>query len=106
MRAMFACIALLLLAGPAHADQIDGEWCNADGKSLHIEGPTIRIPSGATITGDYDRHGFAYVGPAGDPEAGIAVTMQQQSDDQMTLRRVTGGQASDGEVWRRCKPVS
>jgi hypothetical protein len=43
----------------------------SDGRTLTIDGPQIRIPSGARrITGEYSRHAFRYVGPAGDPESG------------------------------------
>ena len=61
--------ATLAVATPAFADRIDGEWCNGT-QSLQIEGPSIRTPGGNQITGDYSRHGFAYVVPANEPEAG------------------------------------
>lgn len=91
---------------PALADRIDGDWCSADGKHLSIEGPRIVIPSGAEISGQYDRHHFRYSGPAGDPEAGQIIEMQQLSDEEMRLQRTTGGQKMPVETWRRCQVTS
>ena len=61
-------LATIAAAPPAFADAIDGEWCSPRGQNLLIEGQKIRIPSGATIEGTYQRHEFAYEAPAGDPE--------------------------------------
>ena len=74
---MLAGIAAMLWPGLAGADAIDGDWCEAGGaRSLSIDGPSIRIPSGAEIRGEYDRHAFRYVGPDGDPEAGQVIKMR------------------------------
>lgn len=91
---------------PALADRIDGDWCSTDGKHLSIEGPRIMIPSGAEISGQYDRHQFRYSGPAGDPEAGQTIEMQQLSDEEMRLQRTTGGEKMPVETWRRCQVTS
>lgn len=103
--AFLVAAAIGLFAGPARADAIDGAWCGPRG-SLKIDGPKIRIPSGAEISGDYDRHGFHYVGPSGDPEAGIEVYMRQHSEESMSLRRVIGGVPGEAEAWRRCQVTS
>lgn len=95
----------LFLAVPARADAIDGNWCSADGRSLSIDGPSIRIPSGAEITGEYSRHVFRYVGPVGDPEAGHDVRMRIFSDDDMRLERFIDGASQPEEEWHRCKPI-
>lgn len=97
---------LVLFATPALADRIDGDWCNATGKHLKIDGPTIEIPSGRVIQGEYDRHGFRYVGPEGDPEAGEEIVMQQFSEEEMGLIRRVGGQNQPMETWRRCQATS
>lgn len=102
MQATF--FALLFSATPAIADQIDGEWCSEDGKHLTINGPKIRIPSGKLIIGDYDRHGFIYTGPEGDPEAGQKIRMVQQNHEHMKLYRSTAPKSA--EDWRRCQVVS
>lgn len=93
--------AVLALATPALADRIDGEWCFAS-QSLQIEGPKIRTPGGNNITGDYSRHGFAYVVPANEPEAGTQIVMHLVSEEQMTLTR----KDKPDETWRRCKVTS
>lgn len=104
--ALFAVAGVAVSALPALADQIDGDWCSADGKHLSIEGPRIMIPSGAEISGQYDRHGFRYTGPAGDPEAGQSIEMQQRSDEEMWLQRSVGGEKMPVETWRRCQVTS
>ena len=91
---------------PALADRIDGDWCSGDGKHLSIEGPRIVIPSGVEISGQYDRHHFRYSGPAGDPEAGQAIEMQQLSDEEIWLQRTVGGEKMPVETWRRCQVTS
>jgi hypothetical protein len=95
--------ALTAFATPAVADRIDGEWCHAS-QSLQIEGPSIRTPGGSQIKGDYTRHGFAYVVPAPEPEAGVEIRMQLQSEEQMTLSRPKSDKPE--EIWRRCKVTS
>ncbi|HMQ57508.1 MAG TPA: hypothetical protein PKE65_03065 [Rhizobiaceae bacterium] len=96
----------LALTLAARADAIDGDWCSAEGKHLRIDGPKIAIPSGAEISGEYNRHGFRYVGPAGDPEEGQEIVMRQQSEEEMTLRRKIGDALQPPETWRRCQTVS
>ena len=95
---------LLCLAGsPAWADAIDGEWCNADGKRLAIAGPAIVTPGGTKMTGNYDRHGFDFVIPAGEPGAGQKMVMVLLGEELMQSR--TGG--GPAQSWKRCgKPVS
>ncbi len=53
-------MALAAVPTPAHADAIDGDWCSAEGLKLSIAGPSIRLPSGREIEGQYRRHEFAY----------------------------------------------
>lgn len=88
----------------AQADAIDGSWCYK-GRHLAIEGPSILIPSGKQITGDYDRHGFIYKVPPGDKGAGTSIFMGILDDETMELR--VGSQEAQPEIWRRCAaPVS
>lgn len=96
-----ACILLATAALPARADAIDGDWCAPEGgKSLSIDGSTIRTPGGKEIRGVYGRHDFHYVAPEGDPTPGIAIDMRLMGHNAM---RVTpqGGMST---VWRRCPP--
>ena len=94
---------VVLQAGTALADAIDGDWCHADGRRLTINGSDIVIPGGAQLKGDYDRHHFSYITPASEPGAGAPVVMVLQGELQMELKPPTG----DHQTWRRCgKPIS
>ena len=99
-------LALLLVVAsgvaPAMADRIDGNWCAGDGRTLTIEGPRIVTPGGADISGDYDRHAFAYTVPASEPGAGGKVLMVLVNEDTV---RIAFGAATE-EVWHRCDVVS
>ena len=57
------------------ADVIDGDWCRADGKRMKIHGPEIVTPGGNQTRGDYTRHSFSYVIPAGEAGAGENVSI-------------------------------
>ena len=85
-------------SGPARADAIDGNWCHADGRNLAIKGPQLTTPGGKQIEGDYDRHGFTYVVPAFEPDAGATITMVLLSETQMRLISPT----HPDQIWRRC----
>ena len=91
----------IALVAEAKADAIDGEWCRA-GQSFKIDGPTIVTPGGTRMQGVYDRHGFDYVIPPGEPGAGTKVTMSLWSDDDL---KVTPGDAPTQD-WRRCRPAT
>jgi hypothetical protein len=86
------------LAGPALADQLDGDWCFTDGRNLNIQGPAIITPGGISTTGDYARHTFRYTVPDGDPGAGGEIFMRQLNDQTMVLREPDGTE----ETWQRC----
>ncbi len=105
LRSLLIVAGLGLAAAPASADAIDGDWCNGPA-SLRIEGPAIRTPGGKDMTGDYDRHAFHYIVPAGEKDAGAEVMMRLLSDDDMVLVRRIGGADSPVESWKRCQPVS
>ncbi len=94
-------VALLAGTGVARADAIDGDWCFGT-LNLNIQGPRIRMPSGAEMTGSYTRHTFAYVAPATDAGAGTAIDMRLLGEEHMELSR----NGAPPEVWRRCKPTS
>jgi hypothetical protein len=96
--AALALPALLMQAGTARADAIDGDWCLGDGSRLTINGPDITTPAGRQLKGDYDRHHFTYVEPSGG-----TVSMVLVSEIQMRLKPPAG----DEQLWRRCgKPIS
>lgn len=105
-RILLAFFAILLFSVPARADAIDGDWCSGDGRMMSIDGPSIRIPSGAQITGEYARHAFRYIGPIGDPEEANDVRMQLRSEDDLRVGRIIDGIEQPQEEWRRCKPIA
>ena len=97
-------LALGVLAGPAFADAIDGNWCHNDGRRFSIRGPEIVTPGGKQMEGNYSRHAFSYVVPAPDPGAGQTIFMTLMNENTVHLRQ---GEASAGtapETWVRCSP--
>lgn len=86
----------------ARADVIDGTWCHADGRRLSIRGPQIKTPGGTDMRGDYTRHSFVYVVPAGEPGTGETVSMILLSEYLMHARQ--GGNDAPVQVWNRCPP--
>ncbi|MFZ2103623.1 MAG: hypothetical protein WAU86_23975 [Oricola sp.] len=73
---------------------------------MTIDGTSIRIPSGAKITGEYARHAFRYVGPVGDPEETHDVRMQLWAEDDLRVNRLIDGSEQPQEEWKRCKPIA
>lgn len=102
------CVPLaLLLPSAALADAIDGHWCHKDGRRMTIDGPGIVTPGGTAMTGDYDRHGFAYVIPPGEPGAGKRVDMQLIDEYTVILRTGPDSAKAVEQVWKRCaKPMA
>lgn len=96
-----ALLIALMIPGAALADQIDGYWCFNDGRSLSIQGARIVTPGGNELRGKYDRHGFEYVVPQGEPGAGDRVTMAQLNDNVIHLWRRPGG-TDEPQIWHRC----
>ena len=96
------CMALLVQVAPARADAIDGDWCRADGKRMSIRGPQIVTPGGKETRGDYTRHFFSYVIPAGEPGAGATVAITLLSEYLAHARE--GGGTAPVQEWRRCPP--
>ena len=96
-------------AHPVRADQIDGNWCFKDGRTLSINGSSIVTPEGNSISGNYDRHSFSYVTPASEPNAGsmVAMTQLNQMTIQLTQETTAGsGKTSPVQVWKRCTPTT
>jgi hypothetical protein len=96
-----AAVVLIESATPAYADAIDGDWCRADGRQMSIHGPEITIPGGKQTRGDYTRHFFSYVIPAGEAGAGETVNITLLSE-YLAHARVGGDPTV--QVWRRCQP--
>jgi hypothetical protein len=93
---------LCLTATHARADVIDGDWCNADGKRMKIRGPEIVTPGGNQTRGNYTRHSFVYVVPAGEAGAGETVSIILLSEYLAHARQ--GAADAPIQVWNRCPP--
>jgi len=94
-----AALAFVLIAAPAFADAIDGDWCHTkDGRRFMIRGPEIVTPGGKKMQGDYGRHSFSYVVPAPEPGAGETVFMALVNEQHLNLRLGANGAT---EVWIR-----
>jgi hypothetical protein len=103
---LIALIALSLsLSAPARADAIDGNWCYKDGRRMSIDGPRIVTPGGTSTIGEYDRHGFIYVVPEGDPHAGLRIIMLLLSENIIRMfipHKGPGLKPATVEEWQRC----
>lgn len=93
---------LLLLATPALADSIDGDWCDGEAAQIQITGPQITTPSGQTLQGQYRRHEFAYQSPAGEADAGKLIYMQLRDEDNMTSYIIENDKPTLPRNWTRC----
>jgi len=102
LKTLISALALTMLAGPALADAIDGNWCHQDGRRFSIRGPEIVTPGGKHMEGNYGRHSFSYMAPAPEPGAGQNILMMLVNENTVHLR--LGETASAIEVWVRCQP--
>jgi hypothetical protein len=91
---------VVCLAGVAHADAIDGEWCSVDGQHMSIAGPDITTPGGKQMKGNYSRHAFDYVVPDGEAGAGQTVNIYLRSEYLAVSRQ--GASNAPLREWRRC----
>ena len=106
MRMTALSLTFLLLATPAFADSIDGDWCNKDGSHLRIDGPAITLGSGPSIMGKYGRHAFSYVAPQGDPESGKEIFFALRSETEMRRVRDPMAMPEHEDLWQRCETIS
>jgi hypothetical protein len=95
-------VLLWLAPTPGRADVIDGDWCKADGRRMKIRGPEIVTPGGNSTRGDYTRHSFVYVIPAGEAGAGDTVSIILLSEYLAHARQ--GGADAPVQIWNRCPP--
>jgi hypothetical protein len=98
-----AAAVILLAPALARADAIDGHWCAPDGRVMTIEGPRILTPGGNQIIGDYSRHAFSYLVPAGESDAGATIAMVLLNEETVRLRPANG---AEDEIWHRCDVIS
>jgi hypothetical protein len=100
--AAIACFLLVGFSTAALADAIDGDWCHSNGKRMSIHGPEIVTPGGKQTQGDYSRHFFSYVVPAGEAGAGETVSITLLSEYLAHSRQ--GAADAPVQEWRRCQP--
>jgi hypothetical protein len=96
--------ASAMLASPAFADAIDGDWCHG-GDHMEIIGSSITTPARNKLQGNYGRYRFSYVVPANEPGAGSEINMVMIRGQEL-LHLTRPGKSGEPEVWRRCKPIS
>ncbi|MDR3494408.1 MAG: hypothetical protein P4L82_07380 [Ancalomicrobiaceae bacterium] len=89
---------LAALTLPAAADAIDGHWCSPAGKHMFIAGPAITTPGGTQMQGNYSRHAFAYVAPAGEDSAGTTILMRLLNEMEVMVTTAS----SVPIIWHRC----
>jgi hypothetical protein len=104
LKTFIPALALAMLAGPAVADVIDGNWCHSDGRRFTIRGPEIVTPGGKRMEGNYSRHWFSYTAPAPEPGAGQTIVMTLANENTVHLQHGEAASAAAPEVWVRCSP--
>ena len=104
LKTLIPALVLTVLASPALADAIDGNWCHSDGRRIAIRGPEIVTPGGKHMEGNYSRHSFAYTAPAPAPEPGAGQNILMTLVNENTVHLRLGETAAAAEVWVRCSP--
>lgn len=102
LRKLMVLAGLVACVPAAYADSIDGAWCKAQGQRMVIQGPNILTPAGSRAQGDYGRHSFTYVVPAGDPGAGTAIRMMLMGEEHVQVQEG----AAQPVIWNRCGPAT
>ena len=97
---MLAAVVLLAAPTSAFADAIDGDWCSADGQHMTIKGDDITTPGDKQIRGNYTRHAFDYVVPAGEAGTGEPVSIRLRGEYLAVSRQ--GPADAPMKEWRRC----
>ncbi len=98
-----AAVAFGLMASPALADAIDGDWCSPDGKHVSIKGPQIKTPGGVQTAGNYTRHAFSYVVPEKEPGSGSTIFMSLLNETTTQVRE--GTPVAQPVIWKRCEHI-
>lgn len=99
--AAIATIGVVMQAGIACADAIDGDWCSADGMRLSINGEKITTPGGRHVQGNYSRHAIDYVVPPGESGSGEIMNVILRSEYLAVSRQ--GPADGRQREWRRCR---
>ena len=91
-------------AQPTTSEREDGLLVAASDRYSDIYGSSWKFtPGGKRMTGDYDRHAYAYVVPDGEKGAGSTMFMVQLNEETIWVKIGTPPSAAgDSEMWRRC----
>lgn len=95
-------VCIVLAAGAAQADEISGQWCGPDGRSVTVLGDTVVTPGGTEVPGWYSRHRYEFLLPEGEAGAGESVVIRQLSEEESM---VSFGEA-EAVLWTRCREVT
>ena len=98
---LLSAVGVLLQTGVGRADAIDGDWCSTDGMRMSIHAEKVTTPGGRQIDGNYSRHAFDYVVPAGESGSGEVVNIILRSEYLAVSRQ--GSAEAPLREWRRCK---
>lgn len=101
MLILLAATGVLLQTGISRADAIDGDWCSTDGLRMSIRAEKITTPGGRQIEGNYSRHAFDYVVPAGESGSGEVVSIILRGEYLALSRQ--GSADGPPREWHRCK---
>ena len=87
LRAVLAtlAVALLLPAGAARADSLDGRWCTFDGRRMSIDGPEITGPGNVHVTGEYVRGALVYGLPGPGPGSVSRVFLTELDEESLEV---------------------
>ncbi|MCF6200060.1 MAG: hypothetical protein L3J67_11835 [Hyphomicrobiaceae bacterium] len=90
------------------ADQINGNWCAADGRTISIDGPHVTTPAGNTVLAIHGRHHIDYLIPENETDAGHRFTADQLDDERISVQIIDSktGQRSPAQIWVPCKPTA
>ena len=105
-RLLGSLVFLLLFAGTALADRIDGNWCTGSTQRIEINGPKISLNNRPAFDGQYSRHEFLYTVPAGEDHAGDQVYLRLRGEEDMTSYTIKNNEAVDPVEWKRCQAIS
>ncbi|MCI4666421.1 MAG: hypothetical protein MRY74_17065 [Neomegalonema sp.] len=96
-------------AEPARADAIYGCW-SFDGKQVKVSPTRIVTPGGASPKAEIHRHGFSYIAPKSERDAGMRIVFEQLNEALATRIAVAPGadrtRETKVERWRPCEAAS
>ena len=107
-QASWAALLIIIAAGPAQADGLDGIWCSPDGRRITVDGLAVVSPGGQPATGVYGTVDFSFPVPEGEPDAGAVIWMKLVDENTARVSTVSEqqGEPPPHGRWRRCAYTS